>query len=63
MMYFVFGFLAGVVVCGILAKGYVMTMVAKERAALSAQYDSLKASIDARVAAVRKTAAEKVAGK
>lgn len=63
MMDFILGVLVGVVGCGVAAKGYVLTVVAKERAALAAQYDSLKATIDARVAAVRKTAAEKVAGK
>lgn len=63
MMNFFVGVLVGMAIIGFAAKGYIMTAVAKEREALAAQYDSLKASIDARVAAVRKTAAEKVAGK
>ena len=63
MIQFLVGVLIGMAVVGFAAKGYIMSQVAAEREKLSTQYEALRTSIDARVAAIRKTAAEKVAGK
>lgn len=54
MIQFLVGVLVGMAVVGFAAKGYIMSQVAAEREKLSAQYEALRTSIDARVAAVRK---------
>ena len=55
-MNFFIGLVVGVVLCGVAAKGYIMKVVADEKAKLGAQYEDLKSKIDARVAAVKSAA-------